>query len=235
MSQRLDPKLLQKLSNQIKKTVKYTREQIVKRATRHSVSSEAYFLHWLKKEGIGIQRYKRSLSMDIQNEARALEHISGTSPISHASNSIKGTGNAATTSSRFIDLLEIIQDSELKDRCADLIKRPRNHDRVFREATTILEHRIKTLSGITRRMNPQDLISKAVAPNPTRAILVVSNEVSEQEGFFKVCSGIEAAFRNRTHHEISNKLTRNDAIKFCGFIDSLLLVLSGAEIHQERI
>lgn len=145
-----------------------------------------------------------------------------------------GRAETLMASSRYIDLLEMIQDDELRDRCADLIKRPRNHDRVFREATTVLEHRVKSLSGITQRMNPQALIGKAIAPDPTRAILVVSSDASEQEGFYKICAGIEAAFRNRTHHEISNKLTRNDAIKFCGFIDSLLLVLVNAEVHQER-
>lgn len=169
----------------------------------------------------------------IRNSSR-IRSTTPTSTDSTRTNHVSRT-ETLTASSRYIDLLEVIQDDELRDRCADLIKRPRNHDRVFREATTILEHRIKTLSGITRRMNPQDLISKAVSPNPARAILVVSNDTSEQEGFFKICSGIEAAFRNRTHHEVSNKLTRYDAIKFCGFIDSLLLILASAEVHQERI
>lgn len=233
----LDQELVQKLADKIKKPVKYTREQIIKRATRKGVSSEAYFLHWLNKENVGFQRYKRSLSPDIQNEARTLRitpQNQGVEGSFQAESPSRGS-NTLTASSRYIDLLEIIQDGELRDRCADLIKRPRNHDRVFREATTILEHRIRTLSGITRKMNPQDLISKAVSPNPVRAILVVSNDVSEQEGFFKICSGIEAAFRNRTHHEISNKLTRHDATKFCGFIDSLLLILANAKVHQERI
>ncbi|MBI4137484.1 hypothetical protein HY469_05485 [Candidatus Roizmanbacteria bacterium] len=235
MPQRLDATLLQKLADKVGKSVKYTREQVTKRATRNSVSSEAYFLYWLKEEGIGIQRYKRSLSADIQSEARTLGSAFRAPSTSSRPDHISRGSNTLTGSSRYVDLLEIIQDSELRDRCADLIKRPRNHDRVFREATTILEHRIKTLSGITQKMNPQPLIGKAVAPDPKRAILVVSSDHSEQEGFFKVCSGIEAAFRNRTHHEISNKLTRYDAIKFCGFIDSLLLVLAGAEVHQERI
>ena len=233
MAQRLDQKLLEKLANKIGKSVTYTREQNSKRATRAGVSSEAYFLHWLKEEKIGFQKYKRSLPMDVQNEARSLSISPRTSSIVQTNTA--GRTETLTASSRYIDLLEVIQDAELRDRCADLIKRPRNHDRVFREATTILEHRIRTLSGITQRMNPQALIGKAVAPDPTRAILVVSSEASEQEGFYKVCAGIEAAFRNRTHHELSDKLTRYDAIKFCGFIDSLLLVLASAEVHQERI
>ena len=171
--------------------------------------------------------------MDVQNEARTLS----VSP--RTTNTTQGNPGGRTetlaASSRYINLLEVIQDDELRDRCADLIKRPRNHDRVFREATTVLEHRVKTLSGITQRMNPQNLIGKAISSDPMRAILVVSNDAGEQEGFYKVCSGIELAFRNRTHHELSNKLTRYDAIKFCGFIDSLLLVLASAEAHQERI
>lgn len=233
MSQRLDPQLLKKLADKIVKSVKYTREQNAKRASRAGVSSEAYFLHWLKEEKIGFQKYKRSLPVDIQNEARTLigipQHIMNTTTPN------RGRTEILTASSRYIDLLKVIQDDELRDRCADLIKRPRNHDRVFREATTVLEHRVRSLSGITQKMNPQALIGKAIAPDPTRAILVVSSDSSEQEGFYKICAGIEAAFRNRTHHEVSNKLTRNDAIKFCGFIDSLLLVLVNAEVHQERI
>jgi len=234
MPQRLDPQLLKKLADKIGKSVKYTREQNAKRASRAGVSSEAYFLYWLREEKIGFQKYKRSLPVDIQNEARTLtgtpQHITNTTTPNRT-----GRTEILTASSRYIDLLEVIQDDELKDRCADLIKRPRNHDRVFREATTVLEHRIRSLSGITQKMNPQALIGKAIAPDPTRAILVVSSDSSEQEGFYKICAGIEAAFRNRTHHEVSNKLTRNDAIKFCGFIDSLLMVLVNAEVHQERI
>ncbi len=230
---RLDQKLLEKLAKKIGKSVTYIREQNSKRATRAGVSSEAYFLYWLKEEKIGFQSYKRSLPMDIQNEARTLftssraTNVGQSTPTEHT--------ETLVASSRYIDLLEIIQDDELRDRCADLIKRPRNHDRVFREATTILEHRIKSLSGITQKMNPQDLIGKAIKPDPSHAILVISNDRSEQEGFFKICSGIEATFRNRTHHEVSDKLTRNDAIKFCGFIDSLLLILASAEVHKERI
>ena len=53
MSQRLDPQLLQKLAEKIGKSVKYTREQNAKRASRAGVSSEAYFLHWLKEKKIG--------------------------------------------------------------------------------------------------------------------------------------------------------------------------------------
>ncbi len=242
MSQRLDSRLLQKLAGKINKSVKYTREQITKRASRHSVCSEAYFLYWLNEEDVGVQRYRRSLPHEIQSEARVLgQSLSGqdgrrtivTSPV--VSRGVSGGTSTLIASSRFFDLLEIIQDDELRDRCADLIKRPRNHDRVFREATTILEHRIRTLGGITRKMNPQDLIGKVVSPDLARAILVVSEDSAEQEGFFKICSGIEATFRNRTHHEVSNKLSRYDAIKFCSFVDSLLLILSEAKIHKDRI
>ena len=203
-------------------------------ANRHGVSSEAYFLYWLQRENIGAQTYKRSLSSEIQNEARSITQPAQSSIDSKITNPRQSISNL-TGSSRYIDLLEIIQDPELKDRCSDLIKRPRNHDRVFREATTVLEHRIKSLSNITQRLNPQPLISKAISPDPTRAILVVSSEPSEQEGFYKICSGIEATFRNRTHHEISDKMTRYDAIKFCSFIDSLLQILGDAEVRQDRI
>lgn len=214
----------------------------VTRAAKVVTTEEALFL-MAHKYNVQTSREFAKLSPGSQQRVSDRVFQNSTNNVSNTTSRTKNTAQTnptrrtetLTASSRYIDLLKMIQDDELRDRCADLIKRPRNHDRVFREATTILEHRVKSLSGITQKMNPQALMGKAVAPDPMRAILVVSSDPSEQEGFYKICAGIEAAFRNRTHHEVSNKLTRNDAIKFCGFIDSLLLVLVNAEVHQERI
>lgn len=37
----------------------------------------------------------------------------------------------------------VIHDAELRQRCADLLGAPGNYDRVVREATTVLEDRIR--------------------------------------------------------------------------------------------
>lgn len=83
-------------------------------------------------------------------------------------------------------------------------------------------------------MMPQELIGKALNPDPAKAVLVVSSNRAEQEGFFNICKGIGLSFRNPTHHNLTNKFTRQDAMKFCGFIDATLAVLSQAKCHLER-
>lgn len=128
----------------------------------------------------------------------------------------------------------LLQDDQLWDRCKDLFRAGRNFDRVFREATTVLDDRLKAKSGI-RNMNPVNLVGKAVNPDPSKAIIVVSTNKDEQEGFHAMCKGIMLGFRNRTHHALSDKFTREDALKFCGFIDSLLAVIEQANIHSERL
>ena len=127
----------------------------------------------------------------------------------------------------------LIHDSELSARVIDLLKARGKYDRVFREATTVLDHRIKLLSGI--KGNPLQVIPRAINPEPSKAVLEFSNEASQQEGFFNIYKGIFLAFRNATHHELTDKFTREDALKFCGFVDLLLLALSQATVHKDRI
>ncbi len=97
---------------------------------------------------------------------------------------------------------------------------------MVREATTILDHRLKKLGRITGYMNPADVVGKVL--NPQKAIIKVSTESAEQEGMFNICKGLVLAFRGPTHHTLSDALTRPDALKFCGFIDHLLAILDKA-------
>ena len=76
MANRLDPNLLKKLSKRTGKAEKYLREQIAKRASRHRVSSEAYFVHWLTSKKIGAAKFRRELSPQIQGEILSLSGMS---------------------------------------------------------------------------------------------------------------------------------------------------------------
>jgi uncharacterized protein (TIGR02391 family) len=128
----------------------------------------------------------------------------------------------------------VLQDEQLRDRCRDLLTARKNFDRVFREATTVFDDRLKKLSGI-KKMKPQDLIGKALSPDPLKAVLEISSEKDEQEGFYCICKGVMLDFRNATHHALSDKMTRADALKFCGFVDTLLTVMGQATVHSDRV
>ncbi len=104
---------------------------------------------------------------------------------------------------------------------------------MFREATTVLDNRLKTKTGI-KNMNPENLVSKAINPDPTKAIIEVSPEKAEQEGFHSLCKGIMLTFRNPSHHSLSDKFTREDALRFCGFVDIVLAVIEQSTIHPDR-
>lgn len=226
---RLDQGLLHKLAKKTGKTMQYLREQISKKAGKLSISSEAFLVLWAKKEGIGTAVYQRKLPPNIQLEIRDTLPLIFTVDRPILKTTAKQREKRQRKKSPLSLAIEfLIQDEELYDRCKDLIKAKRNFDRVFREATTVLEDRIKKLSGI-KNLVGTNLVGKVLNPNPNKAILKISDKKFEQQGFFNICNGLMLAFRDPTHHELSDKFTRQDALKFCGFVDSLFDILEQAK------
>jgi uncharacterized protein (TIGR02391 family) len=234
--QRLDPRLLAKLAKKTGKSAQYLREQISRKASKQGISSEAVLVLWCRRMDIGATTFLnrqpdfvrdevRGASTGIGDKFPGAQHT-GTAPFKKR----KMLGKPA-----FGPIVDIVlQDGQLRDRCRDLLTATKNFDRVFREATTVFDDRLKKLSGI-QRMKPQDLIGKALSPDPQKAVLEISAEKEEQEGFYSICKGVLLVFRNTTHHTLSDKMTREDALKFCGFVDALLTVLGQATVHPERV
>ncbi len=232
--QRLDAKLLAKLHAKTRKSEQYLREQISRRANRAGISSEAQLILWAKQLGIGTATYQRKLAPNIQEEVRSrLPSLFATErpQPSHAGKKVKRSTQRSNVQAAIEYLL---QDDELRERCRDLLKASKHFDRVFREATTVFDDRLKKIAGITN-MNPANLVGKVLNPDPQKAIVIVSPDRDEQDGFFSICKGLVLSFRNTTHHSLSNKFTREDALKFCGFVDAILAVLKQAKVHRERI
>jgi hypothetical protein len=48
----------------------------------------------------------------------------------------------------------------------------------------------------------------------------------EQQGLFNICSGVMLALRNKAHHSLINTLAQTDALKFCTFINSELILVA---------
>jgi hypothetical protein len=230
---RIDENLLGKISERTGKSKKYIREQISKRASRLSVTSEAAQILWAKELGIGTTTALRKLLPYMR------EQIHRSMPTLFADHAaFRGkTGKIPSKNRKRIDPISLaveylLSDEELKSRCSDLLRKHRHQDRVFREATTILENRIKRLANIHRRLNPEPLVNTALNPDPARAILLVSTDQGEQMGFHSICKGIVLTFRHRAHHELDDKVTREDALKFCAFIDVILAILGKAQVRQ---
>lgn len=229
----INPSLLKKISYKIGKPEKYVREQISKRATRFSISSPAAQVLWAKELGIGTGVVLRSLPPHVQDQVQS--GLPTTFLSQKVERPLKNKSKNGK-SSKPIDPISfavdyLLTDTELKSRCTDLLKKKQYLDRVFREATTVLENRIKRLANMKGR-NPEQLVNISLNPDPAKAVLVVSNEPSEQTGFHSLCKGIILTFRHRAHHELDDNATREDALKFCAFVDVVLGILGKAQIRK---
>jgi uncharacterized protein (TIGR02391 family) len=127
------------------------------------------------------------------------------------------------------NLLKSIKDKELQSRCIDLLSAKDKFDRVINQATLVLEDRIREKSEIKEKLEGVKLVTKALNSDLSKTILKVSDEPNEQDGFCSTCRGIMLSFRNPTHHHLTDKFTREDALKLCAFIDLLLGMVDASE------
>jgi uncharacterized protein (TIGR02391 family) len=230
---RLDQQLVEKLAKRLRKKPQYIREQLSRKAGRLGITSEAALVAWCQQEGMGTARFLNRQPPSVREEARNARGGAAAPAPRNGTKSARAKGHKPASSLKpVLDLL--LQDQELRGRCGDLLMAKKHFDRAFREATTVLDDRVKRISTI-KGLNPIALVGKALSPDPAKAVVEVSAEKDEQEGFFSISKGVMLAFRNPTHHQLSNKFTREDALKFCGFIDALLAVLNRAIVHTDRV
>lgn len=232
---RLDQALLSKIAEKTAKSKQYVREQISRRASKLAIASEAAQILLAKELGIGTARAQNRLDPHQQEQVRASLPTAFNSPA--AARQSKEAGSRTAT--RSVDPIRLavdflIEDEELKSRCGDLLKAKRHYDRALRETTVVFDDRLKKLTGITK-MSPENLVGKALHPDPDKAVIVVSKERSEQKGFHAICNGLMLAFRNPAHHKLDDKFSQRDALRLCAFVDVLLAVLQKADIHRDRV
>lgn len=133
------------------------------------------------------------------------------------------------------DISNYIHDKELRDRCLDLLEADSKYDRVINQATQVLEDRVRTKAKLTDRLEGVRLINATLNPDPSKTVLKVSNDPDEQQGFCDMCRGIMLAFRNPTHHYLTDKITREEAFKVCAFIDTLLPLIEKSTVSIPNI
>ena len=128
-------------------------------------------------------------------------------------------------------LINAIENQELKDRCFDLLTARGKFDRVINQATLVLEDTIRQKSGITGKEGVK-LVNEAIKDDASDSVLIIEGEPEEQEGLAHICRGIMLGFRNLTHHKLIDKFSREDALKFCGFVDILLKIIDTADVKK---
>jgi len=123
----------------------------------------------------------------------------------------------------------VIRDSILRERCFDLLEAPGKYDRVVREATIVLEDRIRlkppheVLSRLIPNSNDQsgrNLIDKLFQPE--RPILSISSDRAERIKFRDILTGVISYLRNPYHHHLDDSTEWSWAWSTVGFIDALL-------------
>jgi hypothetical protein len=228
---RLNVRLLQRMSDKTGKPVQYIREQVSKRARRQDIPSTAAQLIWAKQLGIGVTSALARAAPEVRQEVRS---AGAPRPERALSSHPSPRNHRKSVAISDQTIRALIRDQQLYGRCKDLFRAKQHFDRVIREATTLLDDRLKTRTGI-QNLSPENLVNRAMNPEPDRAVIEVSSNGAEQAGFHSICKGIMLAFRNKAHHSLSDAFTREDALKFCGFLDTLLSMIDNATIHQDRV
>ena len=131
----------------------------------------------------------------------------------------------------------IIGDTELRSRCADLLSSPGRYDRVIREATTVLEDRIRSKCPRERLAilipneadrTGENLVNQVF--NVDHPVLIVSQEKGKRLAFHRILLGVFAYLRNPYHHTIDANTEWSWAWSTVGFIDRLLADIEGCSI-----
>ena len=78
-------------------------------------------------------------------------------------------------------------------------------------------------------MTGEPLVNFAFKEEMSKTLLQMgSGQADDQRGFTQILRGIVPAFRNQTHHHISESFSHEEAILMVGFIDVLLRVVESA-------
>jgi uncharacterized protein (TIGR02391 family) len=228
----LDPKLLAKIAAAARKTEKYIRERVSKLAHRHGVSSEAALVYLAKQSGIGTAVYQRKLDPSKQAEVREL--LAHSAP--DRSTTMRMTNQhsappkrASKRASLMSATRHLLQDKDLQGRCLDLLSARSRYDRAINQATLVLEDRIRKKAKPPTPMTGEPLVNFAFKEDPSKTVLqVAGGQADDQRGFTQILRGIVPAFRNHTHHHLTDSFSQEEAILVVGFIEVLLRIVDNS-------
>ena len=226
----LDEALMRKIALKTGKSeLTAVNSMVSRKAAKHGISAEAALVLLAKENGIGAAVYQRSLDSAKQAEVReALPSVfTRSAPQVTGRAARAGDGKAPKVLSQRASLkltIEyLIADPDLRSRCEDILLASKNFDRAINQATLVLEDRIRKKAQPTARLVGENLVNYAFKEDPSKTVLrVTSNDPEDQRGITQLLRGMVPMFRNKTHHHIIGTVTREEAMRVCGFIDVLL-------------
>jgi hypothetical protein len=132
-----------------------------------------------------------------------------------------------------IDEVAFLNDL-LGERCTPTLAGAGPYDIAVNQATLVLEVSLRKRARYSGRATGPNLVSAILNGDPTKALIKVSDDAAEQEGFANLCRGLMQFYRNPTHHDIRH-VSREEALAVCLLIDQLImkfeLILSDEEIE----
>lgn len=226
----LDQKIMSKIAKKIgKKDITAVNNIVSRKASKLGVSAEAALIILAKEHGVGTSTFQRGLDPTKQAEVRdALPSIFTTrvstkGGVGTAKKSVP-TNNKRAQLKSAIEYL--IQDDELRDRCEDILLASSKFDRPINQATLVLEDRIRNKAALSKKLVGESLVNAAFNEDLSKTVLRVGGgDADDQRGITQILRGIVPAFRNKTHHHVINSISREDAMRVCGFIDVLLRIV----------
>ncbi len=126
-----------------------------------------------------------------------------------------------------------IVDDGLRDRCLDLLVRPGKADAAVREASVLLENRLREVSGLSVELVGVQLVSRALSAD--NGVLVLSDVKAEQEGIHSLYRGVIGFFKNPASHRIIENYDVTRARQVVGLIDLLVNLLRDAQRKEPTV
>jgi hypothetical protein len=130
-----------------------------------------------------------------------------------------------------------IRDDELRNRCADLLGAAKNYDRALREATVILEDRLRRKAGhdILAGLIPASADQTGshlvnTLCSPSKPVLIYSTDRSKRAAFQQMLLGVVLHLRNPSHHAVDDGTQWSWAWSVVGLIDRLIQDVEGCTV-----
>lgn len=106
------------------------------------------------------------------------------------------------------NLYDSLVDTDLKEKCIDLISADNHYDRVFSQSTQVLENCIIIKVNLSNtKLIGMNLVLEAIHSKLDQTILVFSSDESEQ-AWAVLFKGIIGIYRNLSQHGLKFECTR---------------------------